>query len=78
MYTTQYKKEDSSLTDEAAREKAVKNVENNVGKAGIYDEAIFKMVEEHFETLYTINLKDATYTSVTSEKMPPMEEDKAE
>lgn len=78
MYIDQYKKEDSSLSDEDARNKATKYVENNVGKAGIYDEAMFKMVEEHFENVYTINLKDATYTSVTTEKMPSMEGEKAE
>ncbi len=78
LYTSQNMSSDKTVTEEQARQKAIKYVDETLGDSGIYDEAIFKAVEDKFQEIISVKQIAATYTSVTTEKMPPMEEDKAE
>ncbi|MBQ8163175.1 MAG: FKBP-type peptidyl-prolyl cis-trans isomerase [Clostridia bacterium] len=74
LYTSQNMSSDSTVTEEQARQKATQYVDDTLGDSGIYDEAIFKIVEDSFESVFQVKAIDATYTSVTTEKMPPMED----
>ena len=37
-------------------------------KTEVYEEALFKLIEEHLEANYTVEMVDATYESITNKK----------
>ena len=58
-FTEQYKQSYSNITDAEARHMAIEYVEQYLGTAAIYEEAIFDIVDKYIRTQYTINLVDA-------------------
>ena len=67
-YTSQYKSQYTGITEAEAREMATDYVEQQLGTAYYYEEALFELIEAHIKGNYTINMKDATYESVTNTK----------
>lgn len=58
-FTEQYKQSYSNITDAEARHMAIEYVEQYLGTAAIYEEAIFDIVDKYIRTQYTVNLVDA-------------------
>ena len=67
-YTQNYLSQYSGITKDQAREMAIETVEQQLGTASIYNEAIYTLVEAHIKASYTVTLTDATFESVTVKK----------
>lgn len=67
-YKQQYMSSNSSMKEEEALKAAEEYVDQNLGTATVYEEALFKLVEEHLEDNYTVEFVDPTYESVTNKK----------
>jgi len=68
QYVDSYLTKYEGITKEQAREMAIDYVEQDLGTAIIYNEAIYTLVEAHIKASYTVNLTDATFESVTVKK----------
>ncbi len=58
-FTTQYMQSYTGITQSQAREMAKEYVEQALGTAAIYEEAVFDIVDKFIRTQYTINMVDA-------------------
>ena len=67
-YAQSYLSQYSGITKDQAREMAIETVEQQLGTASIYNEAIYTLVEAHIKASYTVTLTDATFESVTVKK----------
>ena len=67
-YKQQYMSSNSSMKEADALKAAENYVDQNLGTASVYEEALFKLIEEHLEANYTVEMVDATYESITNKK----------
>ena len=67
-YKQQYMSNYTSMTEDEARKAAADYVDQNLGTASVYEEALFVLIEEHLEANYTVEMVDATYESITNKK----------
>jgi FKBP-type peptidyl-prolyl cis-trans isomerase (trigger factor) len=67
-YKQQYMSQNSSMKEEDAVKAAADYVDQNLGTAAVYEEALFKLIENHLEDNYTVKMLDATYESITNKK----------
>jgi len=58
-YTSQYMQSYTGITQSQARSMATEYVEQSLGTAAIYEEAIFDIVDKFIRTQYTVNLVEA-------------------
>ena len=67
-YKQQYMSSNSSMKEADALKAAEDYVDQNLGTAAVYEEALFKLIEEHLKANYTVKMLDATYESITNKK----------
>ena len=67
-YTTEYMNQSKDITEAEARKLAIKYIDQNLGTAVIYEEALVKLVKDFIGKQYTVNKIDPTYESVTVKK----------
>jgi trigger factor len=67
-YKQQYMSSNTSMKEADALKAAESYVDQNLGTAAVYEEALFKIIEKHLEDNYTVKMLDATYESITNKK----------
>jgi len=58
----------TSMTEDQAIEAAIEYIDQNLGTAVVYEEAVFAFIEEFLKDNYTVKFIDPTYESITSKK----------
>ena len=67
-YTEDYLNNYLSITEAEARQMAIDFVNNEMGDAGIYDEAIYTLVNADIKSSCTVEVTEPTYESVTNQR----------
>lgn len=67
-YTEEFLNNYLSITEAEARQMAIDFVNNEMGDAGIYDEAIYTLVTADIKANCTVEVTEPTYESVTNRK----------
>ena len=64
-YAYQYMQNNENMTSDVALIQATQYVDDKLGKMYIYEEALYEFYDAKLPTLYSINIIDETYTSIT-------------
>jgi len=64
-YAYQYMQNNENMTSDVALIQATQYVDDKLGKMYIYEEALYEFYNAKLPTLYSINIIDETYTSIT-------------